>query len=82
MAVIVEADVMEVANRGKVCIATLDAYPLDLRVGCVIGGIHFAISPVHMHWMKPDDAKPIIGLALEGRNLSADWFVGRQVTPT
>ena len=78
---IVEADVMELANRGKVCLAILDEYPLDLRMGCVVGGIRFAISPLHMRWVKPDDARPIIGLALEGRDLPADWFVGRQVMP-
>ena len=81
MAVIVEANVMNLTNRGKVCLATLDEWPQVLRSSCLIDGVLFNVSPVHVRWKDPNDARPVIGLALEGRDLPADWFVGKQVTP-
>lgn len=80
MALIVGADVMEIEGRGMVCLAELDEYPDSLHFHCTIGGEVFKVSPVHIHWDDPSSARPIIGLSLEGRDLPAEWFVGRQVS--
>ena len=80
MALIVEADVMEIEGRGRVCLAELDEYPDGLRLRCAIGGEVFKVIPMHIRWDDPSSARPIIGLSLEGRDLPAEWFVGRQVS--
>ena len=81
MATIVDAYVMEVTGRGRICTATLDEYPNVRNWKCTIGGEPFDYLLIHIRWKNPEDMKPVLGFKLGERELPSEWFIGKEVEP-
>ena len=83
MSVIMDADILEVANRGRYCTLWLDSYPsgLKIRDKCLINGIEFEQVPVHYNFgdAERQPKTPYIAVVVEDRDISPEWFKGSQV---
>lgn len=77
---IVEADILAIPGKGKLCSVVLDEWPEGLgnKDRLLVGGRTFDFDVEYIRWAGEVDSRPHLALWLNDDEAEAEWFIGKE----